>query len=610
MINRKAVLSRLGSARNWPQKNPNINFESYIISSFLELQAKSIFVSDELREIGFAYDSSVIHCFKNFFELDVFFQDSIIEEVCALSSRKKNTYSADKFKAKKFIQSSELFFQPLKKDFILKSFFKDFKFKQNLGTFHQPRIHLPSNELMHFNQLNFFIYKVSINSFTSNVDPNASNPEYDFLNFRIKFDTNFSKPFNFVYPRSKFQYNKALVTEPFFENPSSPKVKFAKALARQLPIDNYYIFGPIQYYLSSTCKSYPPRQYVKRFQLYTNEHYGFYNFFSSRYALFTFFSKIFHVFSYKNFPLRFIKVIPVTYINTNVYSYTLYSIIRLKYKYMLSHVIKPIISGVSLFYKAFFILCNGRFTRAQIASSRQFSRGFINFNRPQAPLFYNFRTVPLRYGASTVHIWLHHLIVYNIMAKKKKSSSVLLQQTYKVKQHFKKFFLPKSVSRGVKIVDIFSYSNNFFKAPRLFNVKRSSPKLFFYRSVTKIFNPYRKIIFRSSQYSFIKEGTIKGVKRLLAPLFRGKKLKTISMIFTTKFSTFSFTKKPSAVRMGGGVGKKARVSGFFVRPGEALFTIYTRSPHPILSRFNSLKKKFSFKTICTVHLNLINYNDC
>ena len=183
-----------------------------------------------------------------------------------------------------------------------------------------------------------------------------------------------------------------------------------------------------------------------------------------------------------------------------------------------------------------------------------------------------------------------------IIAKKKIATFSFPRYPNKLK--FKKFFISKSAFKTKTNVEIFSYSRSAFNLKINYSWVKFTPSMLFSSNFARLTYPYRKIIFRSLKYRFINENTIKGLKRLLAPNFRGKKLKKNSAIFFSRSSTFTFTKKPSAVRIGGGVGKKPRLSGFHIRPGQPLLTIYTNRPNVFLSRLKSLRKKFSgrFKT--------------
>ena len=121
-----------------------------------------------------------------------------------------------------------------------------------------------------------------------------------------------------------------------------------------------------------------------------------------------FLNRFFASFLFPNLVVRKFKITRMRYYITSVSAYVFYSIVKLYYKYMLNDVIKPIIRGVSRYYTGFFVMCKGRFTRAQIASKKLFHRRFVYYNRLFWPLYYSYGSVALRYGASTVHIWIHH----------------------------------------------------------------------------------------------------------------------------------------------------------------------------------------------------------
>lgn len=192
------------------------------------------------------------------------------------------------------------------------------------------------------------------------------------------------------------------------------------------------------------------------------------------------------------------------------------------------------------------------------------------------------------------------------MAKKKKTA-IFINPSYPTKLKFKKFFLSRSIFKSVKFTEIFSYSKSAFSVGLKMNWQRLTFNTFKFSNLVRLTQPYKKIVFRPIQPVFVNENTLKGLKRLLAPYFRGKRLKKISSIFITSQSNFTFTKKPSAVRMGGGVGKKPRLTGFFLKPGQPLLTIYTKQPSPILKRLFSLRKKFSVRFSCFCILSFYDF---
>lgn len=172
--------------------------------------------------------------------------------------------------------------------------------------------------------------------------------------------------------------------------------------------------------------------------------------------------------------------------------------------------------------------------------------------------------------------------------------------TYKAKQKFKKFFFPNFFKTSPQFstfsVDYFYKNIPIGIKPKSFLMPRISVKGYFNRLFFRKKRTVFKIIVVSKKYFFVNQMTIVVIKRLMAPFVRGQQLKKATQIFFTKYSTFNFTKKPLAVRIGGGVGKKIRKTGFFVQPGSVIITIYTKNPIPIYNRLNRLRKKFSGST--------------
>lgn len=172
--------------------------------------------------------------------------------------------------------------------------------------------------------------------------------------------------------------------------------------------------------------------------------------------------------------------------------------------------------------------------------------------------------------------------------------------TYKVKQKFKKFFFPNFFKTSPQFstfsIDYFYKNIPIVIKPKSFLIPRSSVTGYFNRLFFKKKRVVFKIKMVSKRYFFVNQMTIIVIKRLIAPFVRGQQMKKATQIFFTKYSTFNFTKKPLAVRIGGGVGKKIRKTGFFVQPGSLIITIYTKNPLPIYTRLTKLRKKFSGPT--------------
>jgi hypothetical protein len=169
--------------------------------------------------------------------------------------------------------------------------------------------------------------------------------------------------------------------------------------------------------------------------------------------------------------------------------------------------------------------------------------------------------------------------------------------TYKNKQRFKKFFFSLKI-RGLTYS---TFSPKTFLRSSQFDLKTFHARTrfttnFFSRSLLlKNQRQLFRLSLKSETYFFVNQSTIFGIKRLLAPLVRGKKLKSSSKIFFPFFSSFNFTKKPLTVRIGGGVGKKIRKTGFFVRPGSEIIVVYSKTPWLFQNKLLNFRKKFSKK---------------
>lgn len=381
MINLKAQSIRFGVSRFWSKKNSIFEFKPFITNLTLSTLVKDFFSSNEMRSIAFTYDSSVLHPNHSFTNIDVFIQDATLEELISFF----------KFRNKKFTISKK----PSTLNFSVFSLpTKRVKFKsgrRNPKLFYTKfaKTFFLRRSLFQVN-INFYLYRTFqfyINRNVFKIESLTSN----FSNFKFFYDFHLLNPFSRFYPSQK-------------------KLRIVNTIKKIYP-RKFFLFGspkPLQIRFPRR-RSFQLFQLIPRLHFYPLMHYFFFNSFNSpRYLLFSFFSKLFSAFSSKNLPLYNVRTYPVFYIDTNVNAFAFYAIVRLKYKYLLSHVIKPIIKGIARYYKGFFVLCNGRFTRAQIASTKIFRRGFINFSRSHLPVYYRIRTIPLRYGASTIHLWLQH----------------------------------------------------------------------------------------------------------------------------------------------------------------------------------------------------------
>lgn len=136
----------------------------------------------------------------------------------------------------------------------------------------------------------------------------------------------------------------------------------------------------------------------------------FYRFSSfSRLRLISFYSRL------CSFLARYYFGVPIFFrINLLAYTHTLdfylnFITTRLYYRYILSDVLKPIVRLARHYYRGFRIVCNGRFTRAQMATSRVYRVGSLRSSEVTAPIFYGQRFVVLKYGVCNIKIWLRFL---------------------------------------------------------------------------------------------------------------------------------------------------------------------------------------------------------
>jgi ribosomal protein L16/L10AE len=176
--------------------------------------------------------------------------------------------------------------------------------------------------------------------------------------------------------------------------------------------------------------------------------------------------------------------------------------------------------------------------------------------------------------------------------------NLIFTPTFKNKIKFKKFFLPSSNGVIYSKFNLNEFEPHNFKLIK-YVTKRSHLNKF-RRSLFSTPRHLFKVSLRATSYFFIKFSTILVIKRLIAPFFRSSKFKKINIFKFNMFLTFNFTKKPLAVRIGGGVGKKIRFSGFFVKPGSEIFSAFTSKPTAIKSRLLKLRKKFSKSVVVSV----------
>jgi hypothetical protein len=126
-----------------------------------------------------------------------------------------------------------------------------------------------------------------------------------------------------------------------------------------------------------------------------------------RYSFFSFISKFLssQIFKFFQVPVsvRF-SFFPLHRAGSDFYLNYITS--KLYYRYILSDVIKPLIKLSKKFYRGFVVNCKGRFTRAQIAVSKKFSKRPVSYSRMSSLVDYNQRSVVLKYGTCNLRIWI------------------------------------------------------------------------------------------------------------------------------------------------------------------------------------------------------------
>jgi len=88
--------------------------------------------------------------------------------------------------------------------------------------------------------------------------------------------------------------------------------------------------------------------------------------------------------------------------------YLNYITTKLYYRYILTDVVRPIVRMSLRYYRGFRITCKGRFTRAQIAIERTYTRGSLKLSTIHVPIDYGQKFVVLKYGSCNLKIWIRY----------------------------------------------------------------------------------------------------------------------------------------------------------------------------------------------------------
>lgn len=128
-----------------------------------------------------------------------------------------------------------------------------------------------------------------------------------------------------------------------------------------------------------------------------------------RYRFYHFISRFVSSQIYKNFGVPVCIKFSFFPVGRGTSSFYLnYITTKLYYRYILSDVVKPIVRISLKYYRGFVIHCKGRFTRAQMAVSKRFSRRSVSYSKINSYLNYAQKSVVLKYGTCNLRIWIRH----------------------------------------------------------------------------------------------------------------------------------------------------------------------------------------------------------
>jgi hypothetical protein len=156
--------------------------------------------------------------------------------------------------------------------------------------------------------------------------------------------------------------------------------------------------------------------------IFLNFFFKFFTYVSSNFFIFlkniiSIFKPFFFNIPSKNFLLYF-KNITKKEINASLI--TKYICIRLKQRFSLKEVIRPILKDLTTnpLIQGFRLSCCGRFTKKEIATYKWERRGRISLNTINARIDYSFNYVILKYSVCGIKVWLHKNSTYKYFFKK------------------------------------------------------------------------------------------------------------------------------------------------------------------------------------------------
>lgn len=314
-----------------------------------------------------------------------------------------SSYSRYKlFSSYKFLHYSKKFISkhlPKKMSKKLQQTFKSYRFRDFSGGFLNVKY---SSYFMTFLRLTKtgFVGSVLLNS-----------KIFNFSKFSKTFFSNYSFSPKFY---KSFSYSNYISNFPtfstIFAKSYSKKSKYKRFnSARILPaISDVKVNDPLFRFIKRKRRRKLKRPFLPFFSRFKRLSYTYFRFF--RFKFFKFISFLFSRGINKKFlglPVRlFIRVIPAYRTTVNIF--LRYFITKLFYRYMLGDVINPIVRSSIRRFRGFTVVANGRFTRAQIASHKQYKRGSVSFSSISIPIDYNQMCVPLKYGTCNLKLWIRY----------------------------------------------------------------------------------------------------------------------------------------------------------------------------------------------------------
>lgn len=172
----------------------------------------------------------------------------------------------------------------------------------------------------------------------------------------------------------------------------------------------FRLFG--NYLLSKRFALFSRIKRSKRYRSYAQTYFiNFINFFSAhrsfRLRYYYFVSRLLAYFFYfsTGFPLH-VNINHLLTRHATANFYLNYICTKLYYRYILNDVVNPIVRMSLRYYRGFFLNCKGRFTRAQMASQKNYRRGAMAFSTISNPVDYAQKSVVLKYGTCNLKLWI------------------------------------------------------------------------------------------------------------------------------------------------------------------------------------------------------------